>query len=163
MPNTPPTIQLNSSGDDVRWAQYLLVRRLVLNGAADVDGAFGPQTETAVKEFQQSANLAVDGVVGPQTWTALMAGYDHPSTLIEGVQDALVARLQAALNEGRGSFAPASDPVLATDGIYGPITKGVVEAVQGANAATVDGIVGLQTWSIKVHAANQVLAGVCQA
>ena len=51
--------------------------------------------------------------------------------------------------------------MLATDGNYGPITKGVTEAVQGANGITVDGIVGLQTWAIRVHAANEMIAGVC--
>jgi peptidoglycan hydrolase-like protein with peptidoglycan-binding domain len=72
-----------------------------------------------------------------------------------------VQKLQQAYNEGRGQFAPANDPVLATDGVYGPITKGVTEAVQGANGVAVDGIVGLQTWAIRVHAANEMIAGVC--
>jgi peptidoglycan hydrolase-like protein with peptidoglycan-binding domain len=38
----------------------------------DVDGIFGPQTEAAVRGFQQNENLSVDGIVGRQTWTALL-------------------------------------------------------------------------------------------
>jgi murein L,D-transpeptidase YcbB/YkuD len=35
------------------------------------DGAFGPNTENAVKDFQTKKGLSVDGVVGPHTWHAL--------------------------------------------------------------------------------------------
>ena len=157
----PQTIQVGSTGPDVRWAQYLLVRRLILGDASEIDGNFGPKTEAAVQEFQQQAGLAVDGIVGPQTWGALQSGYSMPPTLSEGVQSPVVQKLQQTYNEGRGQFAPTSDPVLAPDGIYGPMTKGVTEAVQGANGVAVDGIVGLQTWAIRVHAANEMIAGVC--
>jgi peptidoglycan hydrolase-like protein with peptidoglycan-binding domain len=35
------------------------------------DGWFGPETEAAVKEFQQRNGLEVDGIVGPITWACL--------------------------------------------------------------------------------------------
>ena len=70
-------------------------------------------------------------------------------------------KLQQVYNEGRGQFAPAGDPTLVTDGIYGPQTKSVTEAVQAENHIGVDGIVGLQTWAIRVHAANEMIASVC--
>ena len=157
----PATIQVGSTGQDVRWAQYLLVRRLVLSDQTQIDGSFGPKTEAAVKEFQQEAGLTVDGIVGPLTWAALQEGFAMPPVLSQGTQGPVVQKLQEVYNDGRGQFAPDSDPILATDGIYGPITKGVTEAVQGANDCTIDGIVGLQTWAIRVHAANQMIAGVC--
>ncbi len=157
----PATIQEGSTGQDVRWAQYLLVRRLVLSDQTQIDGDFGPKTRAAVIEFQQSAGLTTDGIVGPNTWAALQQGYAMPPTLSEGSQGAVVQKLQEAYNDGRGEFAPAGDPVLATDGSYGPLTKGVTEAVQGANGIAVDGIVGLQTWAIRVHAANEMIASVC--
>jgi len=36
-----------------------------------IDGDFGPQTETAVRSFQQDKQLAVDGVAGTNTLTYL--------------------------------------------------------------------------------------------
>jgi peptidoglycan hydrolase-like protein with peptidoglycan-binding domain len=38
----------------------------------DVDGIFGPKTDSAVRAFQSNENLAVDGIVGKNTWTALL-------------------------------------------------------------------------------------------
>jgi Transglycosylase-like domain/Putative peptidoglycan binding domain len=40
-------------------------------GVEPVDGIFGADTETAVKDFQRKKGLTVDGTVGPQTREAL--------------------------------------------------------------------------------------------
>ncbi|MBC7334139.1 MAG: peptidoglycan-binding protein [Actinobacteria bacterium] len=55
-------------------------RRLKLLGYSlgdrDVDGVFGPETENAVKKFQQDRGLVVSGVVDWETWQELVgAGY----------------------------------------------------------------------------------------
>lgn len=50
-----------SEGEAVRAAQSLL-------RTIPVDGIFGPETETAVREFQGMWGLTVDGIVGPRTW-----------------------------------------------------------------------------------------------
>lgn len=156
---TPPTISEGATGPNVRWAQYLLVRRTLSDN--QIDGIFGPVTKTAVEQFQAQVNITVDGVVGPVTWGKLGGDGPQPPTLSEGSQGPVVRKLQTALNEGRGEFAPGSDPVLAVDGIYGPMTTGVVEGAQRMGAIEVDGIVGMQTWALPVHAAGQVLADLC--
>jgi hypothetical protein len=49
---------------DVRTLQ----QRLVAKGyAIAVDGRYGPQTEGAVRGFQDAAHVQVDGIAGPQT------------------------------------------------------------------------------------------------
>jgi peptidoglycan hydrolase-like protein with peptidoglycan-binding domain len=73
----------------------------------------------------------------------------------------VVERLQTALNEGRGEFAPESNPVLAVDGIYGVHTAAAVKGTQQLGGIQADGVVGLQTWALPVHAAGQVLADIC--
>ena len=70
-------------------------------------------------------------------------------------------KLQVALNEGRGDFAPSSNPVLATDGDYGPRPTTAVKGAQHEGGIPADRTVGLQTWALSVHAAGQVLADLC--
>ena len=61
----------------VRPLQQLLRAR---NHPVAVDGIFGPNTESAVKAFQQSRGLAADGIVGPQTWSRLVVQIKKGST-----------------------------------------------------------------------------------
>ena len=55
-------------GPHVRVLQMLLQRA---GQSINIDGAFGPATERAVKAVQARHGLKVDGVVGPWTWTVL--------------------------------------------------------------------------------------------
>ena len=154
-----PTISEGATGPVVRWAQYLLVRRTLSDN--QIDGIFGPVTKAAVEQFQSDSQLAADGIVGPDTWTALDGDGPQPPTLAEGSTGPVVEKLQTALNEGRGDFAPASNPVLAVDGIYGEQTTTAVKGTQQLADIGADGVVGLQTWALPVHAAGQVLADLC--
>ena len=156
---TPPTISEGATGPVVRWAQYLLVRRTLSDN--QIDGIFGPVTKAAVEQFQSDSQLAADGIVGPDTWTALDGDGPQPPTLAAGSEGPVVRKLQTALNEGRGDFAPSSDPVLAVDGIYGPVTTTAVEGAQRLGGIEVDGVVGLQTWALPVNAGGMVLANLC--
>jgi peptidoglycan hydrolase-like protein with peptidoglycan-binding domain len=155
----PATISEGATGSTVRWLQYLLVRRTLSYN--QIDGIFGPVTKAGVEQFQQYEGLVVDGIVGPATWGALGGDRPEPPTLSQGSQGALVESLQTVLNEGRGSFAPASNPVLVIDGIYGPHTAAAVKGAQQEGGIPADGIVGLQTWALPVHAAGQTLADLC--
>jgi peptidoglycan hydrolase-like protein with peptidoglycan-binding domain len=154
-----PTVDQGDSGDVVRRLQRA-IRRTPDPGLV-VDGIFGPATETAVKQFQQGAGLTVDGIVGPATWGALGGDGPEPPTLSEGSRGGVVDKLQTVLNEGRGSFAPSSNPVLVVDGIFGPHTATAVTGAQHEAGISADGIVGLQTWALPVHAAGEVLADLC--
>jgi peptidoglycan hydrolase-like protein with peptidoglycan-binding domain len=156
---TPPTISEGATGPIVRWAQYLLVRRTLTD--QQIDGIFGPVTKAAVEKFQSYRNLTVDGIVGPITWAALGGDGPEPPTLAEGSHGSVVGKLQTALNEGRGSFAPLSNPVLVIDGIFGPHTATAVRGAQQLGGIVVDGVVALQTWALPVHALGQVLADLC--
>jgi peptidoglycan hydrolase-like protein with peptidoglycan-binding domain len=156
---TPATISEGATGPAVRWLQYLLVRRTLSD--SQIDGIFGAVTKSALEQFQQDEHLTVDGVAGPATWSALGGDGAQPPTLAEGAAGAVVEKLQTALNEGRGDFAPSSNPVLAIDGIYGPHTAAAVKGAQESGGIEADGVVGLQTWALSVHAAGQVLADLC--
>jgi peptidoglycan hydrolase-like protein with peptidoglycan-binding domain len=158
---TPATISEGATGPDVRWAQYRIVLTRQTLSDTQIDGNFGPETKAAVEQFQTGANLVVDGIVGPLTWAALGGDGAEPPTLSEGSQGPTVQLLQTALNEGRGGFTPSSNPVLVIDGLYGPETTTAVKGAQASAGIPVDGVVGLQTWALPIHAAGQILGDLC--
>lgn len=62
-------LKIGSRSDMVAMVQQKLYMLGFYHGM--VDGVFGPNTEAAVRAFQQSVGLPVDGIVGPRTMTAL--------------------------------------------------------------------------------------------
>lgn len=70
-----PVVRRGSQGAAVREVQQLL--NTVTGAGLAVDGAFGPRTDAAVRNFQswcQSNGIdtgGVDGIVGPRTWQVL--------------------------------------------------------------------------------------------
>jgi peptidoglycan hydrolase-like protein with peptidoglycan-binding domain len=154
--NHGPTIRTGSSGANVRRLQRLLVMMKLLN-FDEIDGAFGPKTDAAVRDFQSGNGLAIDGVVGPQTWNALPADPDTPQ-IARGAHGAVVTALQTALRTHGGPGAP-TDPG-ATDGDFGPRTEAAVKAYQGERGVAADGIVGDRTWWVPAGAAGATLASV---
>jgi peptidoglycan hydrolase-like protein with peptidoglycan-binding domain len=61
-------VQTGNTGDAVRAVQRQLHER---SGWLTIDGIFGPQTDSVVRDFQTFCGLGVDGIVGPITWNAL--------------------------------------------------------------------------------------------
>jgi len=57
-------------GGDVRRVQTKL-KEFGFLSAADIDGVFGEDTETAVKRFQEAEGLEADGIVGDDTFEKL--------------------------------------------------------------------------------------------
>jgi hypothetical protein len=78
--NTQPSgnaqlLKVGSNGADVEQLQRQINEFRAKNGLPQiaVDGKFGPETERAIKQFQQSAGIGVDGIVGPATLARLKA------------------------------------------------------------------------------------------
>jgi peptidoglycan hydrolase-like protein with peptidoglycan-binding domain len=73
-------VRKGDSGDAVRGVQEEFQFRAGEPGQGlQVDGFFGPQTDSTVRGFQHALSLdipsvVVDGIVGPITWQALVSG-----------------------------------------------------------------------------------------
>jgi peptidoglycan hydrolase-like protein with peptidoglycan-binding domain len=128
-----PLVRRGDQAHPVPSLQYLLRAR---GHSVTVDGIFGPNTEAAVRAFQQSKGLAVDGIVGPNTWSALII------QVKQGSQGDAVRAVQEEFRFRAGDPSHA----LQVDGIFGPKTDAAVRGFQQALGITVDGIVGPVTW-----------------
>ena len=163
-------LRLGEVGTDVARVQYAL-NRVAQNYPAipripAVDGIFGPQTEQAVRAFQNVFNLAVDGIVGPGTWYELrrlfvavtrlaelrsegirleILEWEYPEILQEGDTGVRVEQLQFML-EVLAQFVDEI-PHLIIDGIFGPRTRQSVLAFQRWAGLEQTGQVGDVTWN----------------
>ena len=66
-----PYLSRGDFGELVAAVQTLLILEGYPCGPDGADGDFGPNTEAAVREFQEQLGLTADGVVGPETGAAL--------------------------------------------------------------------------------------------
>jgi peptidoglycan hydrolase-like protein with peptidoglycan-binding domain len=70
-------VKKGSTGDAVRGVQEVMKFHDQSDGEAppvQVDGIFGPRTDSFVRGFQTALGIASDGIVGPITWRALVSG-----------------------------------------------------------------------------------------
>ena len=64
-------IKKGSKGNLVRIAQEKLIQKGYSLSKYGVDGDFGQETEKAVRELQNDANIEVYGIIGEDTWNNL--------------------------------------------------------------------------------------------
>ena len=153
-------------GDPVRTIQYYLS---VLGFFDDtlpkivIDGIFGPETERAIRVFQQQQGLTADGIVGRDTWDALTNAYNqvraslpeqylsasdeiYPGKfLTPGQEGPEVASLQRLLR--RAALNVTFIPAVTENGVYDAATEAAVKAVQERGDLEVTGITGPLTWA----------------
>ncbi|MGH3379284.1 MAG: peptidoglycan-binding domain-containing protein [Actinoallomurus sp.] len=67
------TVRSGDNGEFVKAAQTELLKHGDLHAVSQVDGIFGPDTDTATRNFQKSADLTSDRIVGPLTWKPLIS------------------------------------------------------------------------------------------
>lgn len=98
------------SGPDVRQLQEQLKKAGFDPGA--INGTFGPETEAAVRAFQQAKGLQLDGIAGQQTWGALYGLSYPPGTHLLRQSNLLAGRVGTG-GAGIGSLGSSfEDPSL---------------------------------------------------
>lgn len=132
----------------------------------DPDGYFGPETDAAVRKFQEVFDLPVTGEVDKATWYKIKRYYYAVKRIGELVSEGISMEEAAApfsegIREGdKGDdvrilqyylnviayFNPDLN-IVPLDGDFGPATKNAVQQFQRAYGLTPDGIVGADTWN----------------
>ncbi len=174
MTNTPSfpgvDLRLGTFGNDVRTLQVQL-NRISRNYPAipkisEIDGAFGVQTEDAVKKFQEIFNLPQTGVVNRATWYKIAYIYvsvkklaelnseglrledvqkQYREELVPGMQTSEVKTLQYFLAV-IGAYYESVQPVDIT-GYYGEQTEASVKSFQKVFGLPETGTVNRAVWN----------------
>lgn len=161
-------LRLGSSGPAVTVIQVSLNRIAQSYPAIPkidpVDGIFGPQTEAAVKAFQQIFSLDPDGIVGRGTWYQLVRVYvavtrlaelqsegqqflfiqEYPEFLSLGDRGTTVEQLQFMLQVIAAFIPEVHAPALT--GVFDNDTLFAVRSFQKYAGLPVTGSVGRGTW-----------------
>lgn len=170
-PGTP--MRLGERSPSILIAQFMLNRISQAYPAIPkiqtVDGYFGPETEAAVRQFQQIFNLTNDGIIGKGTWytmvriytgilqlselasegqTLAQLNFDYEEFLSYGQQSQRVAFLQYLLSVLSQFYLTI--PFVNIDGLYGPETRQAVIALQRDAGLPQTGSVDEATWDALV-------------
>ena len=175
-PGTP--LRLGSRGPDVTVVQTSLNRigqnYPAIPKVSPVDGIFGPQTEAAVKAFQQIFSLDPDGIVGRATWYQIVRVYvavlklaelqsegqrfffiqEYPEFLSLGDTGVLVEQLQYMLSVLSSFLPQVPDPGMS--GIFDNATLNAVRGFERYAGLPVTGSVGEATWDAIFEQFNSV-------
>jgi murein L,D-transpeptidase YcbB/YkuD len=136
---TWPVLKRGSKGQRVKTLQHLLrAAREHWRQVVNVDGIFGPKTESVVRAYQSGAGLPDDGIVGRNTWSSLTGNVVFGSTVRLGDSGEAVMGAENELDRHHISIL--------IDGIFGPRTEAAVREFQQMVDLTVDGVVGPKTW-----------------
>lgn len=126
----------DASSDDLEaWQKDL---NAVGCWAGPVDGELGPETEAAIKEYQEAKGLTVDGLLGPETEAALEKDAEEGNTVCTGGGSSTTSTTggggdQSACPGGPECYQTSISP---TSGGYGTvITVTIVEGGCGDEAS----------------------------
>ena len=176
-------LRLGDFSEEVRTIQRQL-NRIALNYPAipripEENGFFGPQTEAAVRKFQQLFDLTVDGIVGKATWYRIKYLYnavkglselqsegitfDEASRIFEreleegdtGVQVRLIQYYLAVI-----SYFDNEIPQVVIDGNFDGNTVAGVRAFQRKYGLPETGVVDRQTWNVITRIYNSIVQGI---
>ena len=142
------TIQAGDRGSEVSYLQKLLWD---LKYPIDVDGIFGNDTKSIVKQFQKDHFLEQTGIVTLEVLGAMQEELtisqqtekkaSTASYLQKGNAGAAVKALQQALN------AAGVVPAIIADGVFGDKTVAAVKYFQQSKSLSVDGVAGPKTFA----------------
>ena len=156
--NSGSTLHAGATGADVKRLQRILVMmKLAVPDA--IDGVYGPQTVSSVKDFQSGEGLTADGVVGPLTWQKLPADPNTPRLALGSTGGAVTGLQKGLLKFGGAGSATYPG---AADGSFGPKTDAAVRAYQQQHSLVADGIVGDRTWWTPAGGAGATLASLSE-
>jgi peptidoglycan hydrolase-like protein with peptidoglycan-binding domain len=146
-PYAKTTLRKGSTGAAVTALQKAL--------GITADGAFGPQTEAAVKAYQARRNLPATGIVAASTWAALMGQATTStgasrSTTAPRPTTAYTPLMSTTLQAGaKGNAVKALQRALGglvVDGAYGARTVAAVKAFQTAHHLPATGVTDTKVW-----------------
>ena len=158
-------LRLGDSGVEIETVQYYLAFLGYFYPQLPpiaITGFFDEQTRDAVFTFESEYGLTIDGVVDANTFRAIERAYQdavsrlpanyqsaigepYPGRfLVEGDRGESVRVIQTYLNR-IGRTDPAI-PEIAVDGIFGPMTKAAVIAVQKQLGVEENGAIGPVEW-----------------